>query len=64
MSGQLILTNLSMTSSGTYRCVATNQMGSASCELTLDVTSKDYVGQRPGGRPGGGRLHAKEDLLL
>ncbi|XP_032140978.1 V-set and immunoglobulin domain-containing protein 2 isoform X2 [Sapajus apella] len=38
VSGQLILTNLSLTSSGTYRCVATNQMGSASCELTLSVT--------------------------
>ncbi|KAM7050715.1 V-set and immunoglobulin domain-containing protein 2 [Molossus nigricans] len=37
-SGQLILTNLSLASSGTYRCVATNQMGSASCELTLSVT--------------------------
>ncbi|XP_037697774.1 V-set and immunoglobulin domain-containing protein 2 [Choloepus didactylus] len=38
VSGQLILTNLSLTSSGTYRCVATNQLGSASCELTLSVT--------------------------
>ncbi|XP_069869627.1 V-set and immunoglobulin domain-containing protein 2-like isoform X1 [Dipodomys merriami] len=38
VSGQLILTNLSLTSSGIYRCVATNQMGSASCELTLSVT--------------------------
>ncbi|XP_026260364.1 V-set and immunoglobulin domain-containing protein 2 [Urocitellus parryii] len=38
VSGQLILTNLSLTSSGTYRCVATNQMGSSSCELTLSVT--------------------------
>nr|XP_060461080.1 V-set and immunoglobulin domain-containing protein 2 isoform X2 [Panthera onca] len=38
VSGQLILTNLSLTYSGTYRCVATNQMGSASCELTLSVT--------------------------
>ncbi|XP_059531924.1 V-set and immunoglobulin domain-containing protein 2 [Myotis daubentonii] len=38
VSGQLILTNLSRASSGTYRCVATNQMGSASCELTLSVT--------------------------
>uniref|UniRef100_A0A452S7Q1 V-set and immunoglobulin domain-containing protein 2 n=1 Tax=Ursus americanus TaxID=9643 RepID=A0A452S7Q1_URSAM len=38
VSGQLILTNLSLTNSGTYRCVATNQMGSASCELTLSVT--------------------------
>ncbi|GAB1294041.1 V-set and immunoglobulin domain-containing protein 2 [Apodemus speciosus] len=38
VSGQLILTNLSMTSSGTYRCVASNQMGSASCELNLSVT--------------------------
>ncbi|XP_020918718.1 V-set and immunoglobulin domain-containing protein 2 isoform X1 [Sus scrofa] len=38
VSGQLILTNLSLASSGTYRCVATNQMGSASCELTLSVT--------------------------
>ncbi|XP_046493612.1 V-set and immunoglobulin domain-containing protein 2 [Equus quagga] len=38
VSGQLLLTNLSLTSSGTYRCVATNQMGSASCELTLSVT--------------------------
>ncbi|XP_078195887.1 V-set and immunoglobulin domain-containing protein 2 isoform X3 [Callithrix jacchus] len=40
VSGQLILTNLSLTSSGTYRCVATNQMGSASCELTLSVTGR------------------------
>nr|XP_058926337.1 V-set and immunoglobulin domain-containing protein 2 isoform X1 [Kogia breviceps] len=38
VSGRLILTNLSLASSGTYRCVATNQMGSASCELTLSVT--------------------------
>nr|KAF6468645.1 V-set and immunoglobulin domain containing 2 [Rousettus aegyptiacus] len=38
VSGQLILTNLSVASSGTYRCVATNQMGSASCEMTLSVT--------------------------
>lgn len=38
VSGQLILTNLSLASSGTYRCVATNQMGSASCELTVSVT--------------------------
>ncbi|KAG8522301.1 V-set and immunoglobulin domain-containing protein 2, partial [Galemys pyrenaicus] len=38
VSGQLILTNLSLSSSGTYRCVATNQMGSASCDLTLSVT--------------------------
>ncbi|XP_047374985.1 V-set and immunoglobulin domain-containing protein 2 [Sciurus carolinensis] len=38
VSGQLILSNLSLTSAGTYRCVATNQMGSASCELTLSVT--------------------------
>lgn len=46
VSGQLILTNLSLASSGTYRCVATNQMGSASCELTLSVTGRD-AGQRP-----------------
>ncbi|XP_051012152.1 V-set and immunoglobulin domain-containing protein 2 [Acomys russatus] len=38
VSGQLILTNLSLTSSGTYQCVASNQMGSASCELNLSVT--------------------------
>ncbi|XP_054448660.1 V-set and immunoglobulin domain-containing protein 2 [Pteronotus mesoamericanus] len=38
VSGQLILTNLSLASSGTYRCVATNQMGSASCELSFSVT--------------------------
>ncbi|CAK6440304.1 unnamed protein product [Pipistrellus nathusii] len=38
VSGQLVLTNLSRASSGTYRCVASNQMGSASCELTLSVT--------------------------
>ncbi|XP_027628485.1 V-set and immunoglobulin domain-containing protein 2 [Tupaia chinensis] len=37
-SGQLTLTNLSLASSGTYRCVATNQMGTASCELTLSVS--------------------------
>ncbi|XP_054988170.1 V-set and immunoglobulin domain-containing protein 2 [Sorex araneus] len=38
VSGQLILSNLSLASSGTYRCMATNQMGSASCDLTLSVT--------------------------
>ncbi|EPY88771.1 hypothetical protein CB1_000154016 [Camelus ferus] len=38
VTGQLILTNLSLASAGTYRCLATNQMGSASCELTLSVT--------------------------
>ncbi|XP_075384879.1 V-set and immunoglobulin domain-containing protein 2 [Tenrec ecaudatus] len=37
VTGQLILTNLSLASSGTYRCVATNQLGSAFCELTLSV---------------------------
>lgn len=42
VSGQLILTNLSLTYSGTYRCVATNQMGSASCELTLSVTGRGH----------------------
>lgn len=46
VSGQLILTNLSLASSGTYRCVATNQMGSASCEMTLSVTGRD-AGQTP-----------------
>lgn len=40
VSGQLILTNLSLTSSGTYQCVASNQMGSASCELILSVTGR------------------------
>lgn len=49
VSGQLILTNLSRASAGTYRCVATNQMGSASCELTLSVTGRD-AGLRPGGQ--------------
>ncbi|XP_046288718.1 V-set and immunoglobulin domain-containing protein 2 isoform X2 [Marmota monax] len=46
VSGQLILTNLSLTSSGTYRCVATNQMGSSSCELTLSVTDSRKRGRR------------------
>ncbi|XP_055970796.1 V-set and immunoglobulin domain-containing protein 2 [Sorex fumeus] len=45
VSGQLILSNLSLASSGTYRCMATNQMGSASCDLTLSVTD-----------PSGGRV--------
>ncbi|XP_036990036.2 V-set and immunoglobulin domain-containing protein 2 [Artibeus jamaicensis] len=38
VTGQLILSNLSLASSGTYRCVATNQMGSAACELSFSVT--------------------------
>ncbi|XP_036894100.1 V-set and immunoglobulin domain-containing protein 2 isoform X2 [Sturnira hondurensis] len=38
VTGQLILSNLSLASSGTYRCVATNQMGSAACELRFSVT--------------------------
>lgn len=47
VSGQLILSNLSLASSGTYRCVATNQMGSAACELSFSVTGRD-VGHGPG----------------
>ncbi|XP_006867740.1 PREDICTED: V-set and immunoglobulin domain-containing protein 2 [Chrysochloris asiatica] len=38
VSAQLILTNLSLTSAGTYRCMVTNQLGSAACELNLSVT--------------------------
>lgn len=47
VSGQLILSNLSLASSGTYRCVATNQMGSASCELALSVTGRAGLWRRP-----------------
>lgn len=47
VSGQLILTNLSLTSSGTYRCVASNQMGSASCELDLSVTGRGCCVESP-----------------
>ncbi|XP_045411669.1 V-set and immunoglobulin domain-containing protein 2 isoform X1 [Lemur catta] len=58
VSGQLILTNLSLTSSGTYRCVAANQMGSASCELTLSVTDP------PKGRVAGALIGVLLGVLL
>ncbi|XP_049634317.1 V-set and immunoglobulin domain-containing protein 2 [Suncus etruscus] len=48
VSGQLILSNLSLASSGTYRCVATNQLGSASCELALSVTDPSTGGRVAG----------------
>ncbi|OWK17527.1 VSIG2 [Cervus elaphus hippelaphus] len=57
VSGQLILTNLSLASSGTYRCVATNQMGSASCELTLSKERR----KRPKETFGGSDL--REDAM-
>ncbi|XP_030077137.1 V-set and immunoglobulin domain-containing protein 2 isoform X2 [Microcaecilia unicolor] len=38
-SGNLVLTNLSLASSGTYRCEASNELGKATCDLTVTVTS-------------------------
>ncbi|XP_013011016.1 V-set and immunoglobulin domain-containing protein 2 isoform X2 [Cavia porcellus] len=64
VSGQLILTNLSLTSSGTYQCVATNQMGTASCELTLSVTGSRKTGRRRPRRPMGAATFGRMLLLL
>ncbi|KAM4016397.1 V-set and immunoglobulin domain-containing protein 2 [Anomaloglossus baeobatrachus] len=39
ITGSLLLTNLSQPMSGTYRCTATNEMGQATCQVTISVSS-------------------------
>ncbi|XP_075460410.1 V-set and immunoglobulin domain-containing protein 2 isoform X2 [Ascaphus truei] len=43
-TGSLLLTNLSQAFSGTYQCMASNELGQASCELTLTVTKNAEAG--------------------
>ncbi|XP_073440978.1 V-set and immunoglobulin domain-containing protein 2 isoform X2 [Dendrobates tinctorius] len=40
MTGSLLLTNLSEPMSGTYRCTATNEMGQATCQVTISVSGR------------------------
>ncbi|KAH0623228.1 hypothetical protein JD844_031305 [Phrynosoma platyrhinos] len=44
-TGSLLLTNVSTESSGTYQCVASNEYGHPSCQLSLRVTAavKDII---------------------
>ncbi|XP_066495784.1 V-set and immunoglobulin domain-containing protein 2 [Tiliqua scincoides] len=40
-TGQLLLTNVSLAFSGTYRCVASNEFGEGSCQVSLLVTGRN-----------------------
>ncbi|XP_072012723.1 V-set and immunoglobulin domain-containing protein 2 [Engystomops pustulosus] len=42
--GSLLLTNLSEPMSGTYRCTASNEMGQATCQVTISVSSVSEAG--------------------
>ncbi|KAG8434660.1 hypothetical protein GDO86_012863 [Hymenochirus boettgeri] len=44
ISGSLLITNLSQANSGTYKCVASNDQGSASCDLTVSISNKVDAG--------------------
>ncbi|CAH2320379.1 V-set and immunoglobulin domain-containing 2 [Pelobates cultripes] len=43
-TGALLLTNLSQSISGSYRCTATNELGQATCDLSISVTSSSNSG--------------------
>uniref|UniRef100_A0A8C5MJ88 Ig-like domain-containing protein n=1 Tax=Leptobrachium leishanense TaxID=445787 RepID=A0A8C5MJ88_9ANUR len=43
-TGSLILTNLSRALSGSYRCTASNELGQATCDLNIVVTSSSSAG--------------------
>ncbi|XP_074833262.1 V-set and immunoglobulin domain-containing protein 2 [Carettochelys insculpta] len=43
-TGKLQLTNLSLAFSGTYQCVASNQFGHASCQVTISVSGAAEAG--------------------
>ncbi|KAM3921746.1 V-set and immunoglobulin domain-containing protein 2 isoform 1-T1 [Leptodactylus fuscus] len=44
ITGSLLLTNLSEPMSGTYRCTASNEMGQASCQVSITVSSVSAAG--------------------
>ncbi|XP_067419378.1 V-set and immunoglobulin domain-containing protein 2 [Emydura macquarii macquarii] len=43
-TGKLQLSNLSLAFSGTYQCVASNQLGQASCQVTVNVSGTAEAG--------------------
>ncbi|KAJ7305078.1 hypothetical protein JRQ81_010896 [Phrynocephalus forsythii] len=43
-TGTLLLTNISLDFSGTYQCVASNEYGQQSCQLSLHVTGLSQAG--------------------
>ncbi|XP_053125904.1 V-set and immunoglobulin domain-containing protein 2 isoform X2 [Hemicordylus capensis] len=45
-TGKLILRNLSLSFSGTYQCVASNEFGNESCKLSIDVTESSSSRRR------------------
>ncbi|XP_053546942.1 V-set and immunoglobulin domain-containing protein 2 [Bombina bombina] len=47
ITGNLLLTNLSQAISGTYQCVASNEMGNANCEITITVTTMALLYEDP-----------------
>ncbi|XP_056399407.1 V-set and immunoglobulin domain-containing protein 2 isoform X1 [Hyla sarda] len=44
VTGSLLLTNLSAPMSGTYLCTASNEMGKATCEVTISVSGASEAG--------------------
>lgn len=44
ITGSLLLTNLSAPMSATYRCTASNEMGQATCEVTVSVSGVSVAG--------------------
>ncbi|OCT57178.1 V-set and immunoglobulin domain-containing protein 2-like [Xenopus laevis] len=44
ISGSLLITNISQANSGIYQCVATNDMGTATCDVTVSVTNAADAG--------------------
>ncbi|XP_031762495.1 V-set and immunoglobulin domain-containing protein 2 [Xenopus tropicalis] len=44
ISGSLLITNISQANSGTYQCLATNDQGTATCDLTVSVTTAADAG--------------------
>lgn len=47
-TGKLQLTNLSLAFSGTYQCMASNQFGHASCQVTVNVSGTAEAGATAG----------------
>ncbi|XP_069470016.1 V-set and immunoglobulin domain-containing protein 2 [Ambystoma mexicanum] len=47
-SGRLLLTNISQAFSGTYQCISSNELGQATCQVTLAVTTSSKAGMIAG----------------
>ncbi|XP_015284875.1 PREDICTED: V-set and immunoglobulin domain-containing protein 2-like [Gekko japonicus] len=55
-TGSLLLTNVSQEFSGTYQCIASNEYGQESCQISLHVTGVSSAKEMPGMNHGPIRL--------